>query len=380
MQTLTRTNNNPELQFNQERRDYDDITTLMAEMMNGQMQTKFKYTPVGNELYAEDGGAVTPVFEDALTDIRRTARWKPELHFEVGRRITELDELGDTKAMARGELPNTMIVVSDSPLALKDAKEDIGGYNVKRKQTMLRVITRTEDGKIRMVSQSLDRSDRKALEEIYHYFGIEPEEGELLGQRIHVDLPHADQEFLADWLTGVYDRKLQEQYGGEWHAGRTPAERINTYDFVRKQDDLIQAYLRQRRAGGSEQDLKYGLAAALDKRFKRRLNPVLAETVVIQKSHQFAVAEMAGAGHEYRAQGKSFSGCGLTLDADDPLSLENQLKELGYSGEELCPEVKDGDVVNCPGCKKKVKAIVPNKETIFCSNPDCKLAHASVKG
>lgn len=44
-----------------------------------------------------------------------------------------------------------------------------------------------------------------------------------------------------------------------------------------------------------------------------------------------------------------------------------------------CKEVKNGEVVNCPFCKKKVKAIVPSKEEIFCSNSDCTAAHSSVK-
>lgn len=47
--------------------------------------------------------------------------------------------------------------------------------------------------------------------------------------------------------------------------------------------------------------------------------------------------------------------------------------------EENCKEVKDGDVVNCPFCKEEVVAIVRGDD-IFCSNPDCKAAHSSVKG
>lgn len=44
-----------------------------------------------------------------------------------------------------------------------------------------------------------------------------------------------------------------------------------------------------------------------------------------------------------------------------------------------CKEVKDGEHVKCPGCMKMVRAIVPDKETIYCSNKRCKLAHPSLK-
>jgi hypothetical protein len=44
-----------------------------------------------------------------------------------------------------------------------------------------------------------------------------------------------------------------------------------------------------------------------------------------------------------------------------------------------CPEVKNGQRVKCPGCKEMVKAIVPNKESIYCSNGACKLAAPHVK-
>lgn len=45
-----------------------------------------------------------------------------------------------------------------------------------------------------------------------------------------------------------------------------------------------------------------------------------------------------------------------------------------------CKEVKNGDVVNCPFCKQKVKAIVPKKGgEIFCNNKDCSAAHSTAK-
>jgi hypothetical protein len=60
-------------------------------------------------------------------------------------------------------------------------------------------------------------------------------------------------------------------------------------------------------------------------------------------------------------------------------STEEHADHDGEPGGEKCPEVRDGQNVRCPGCKKIVKAIVPNRETIFCSNPKCKLAAPNLK-
>jgi len=55
--------------------------------------------------------------------------------------------------------------------------------------------------------------------------------------------------------------------------------------------------------------------------------------------------------------------------------------ELGSSGdsENSCPEVKDGQETNCPYCKKRVKAIVKDREKIYCSNSRCEAAAPEIK-
>ncbi len=62
----------------------------------------------------------------------------------------------------------------------------------------------------------------------------------------------------------------------------------------------------------------------------------------------------------------------------------NQTTSTNESGDEMggqqdCKEIKNGERVKCPSCKQLVKAIVPSKEEIYCSNSKCSLAHASVK-
>ena len=59
--------------------------------------------------------------------------------------------------------------------------------------------------------------------------------------------------------------------------------------------------------------------------------------------------------------------------------LSSQSQDSENCPSQSCKEVKDGEHVKCPGCMKMVKAIVPDKETIYCSNKRCKLAHPSLK-
>jgi hypothetical protein len=60
------------------------------------------------------------------------------------------------------------------------------------------------------------------------------------------------------------------------------------------------------------------------------------------------------------------------------LSSESK-KKSNETADKKCPEIKNGQEVPCPGCKKKVRAIVPNHNKIYCSNPNCKLAAPYIK-
>jgi hypothetical protein len=343
--------------FDQNRRDYDDVTTLFAEMVNGSMRTPFEYGYDGADLRAQDGSVMRTIFEASLAEADRIADNNPNLAFEVRRRRWEIDEHYDMLKMAKGQLPNTMVVVSDFPPELMDASEDSSGYNVARKQTMLRVLT-WNGQRLHMHSQSLDRSNRQALEAIYASLGYQPRVGELLGQRMHVALDVVEQSFLIDKLTAVYDKSLREQYGGSWHAGRAPADmgQLNTYDFVREQHDVIQMALQQKRLG--QLDI-YGIAATLQERFNRNIAAQPAEIMAryLDPLHNLA-SEILQASTIARTIGRVFSACGLSVGAVQESGLSDQLSEAGYGDktkEELSwhgGKIKSGTCVNC---KKQTK-------------------------
>lgn len=345
-------------QFDIETRRYYDTVTWLAEVLPGSMRTPFEYTYYNGELYGSDGSTIGTIFDNSIQE----AKSLPS--YELRRRLLEKEEYDDMLAMMRGDKPNTMVVVSDFPPELMVATQDMGGYNVARKQTMLRVLLRTTDNKLQMYSQSLDGSNRRALEAIYEHLGRNAQPGELLGQRISVDLATKEQEFLTDWLTAVYDRTLQAQYGGEWYAGQLNGRKHNTYDFVRSQQDLLTAYLATT-SGFTGGFRDYALAAAMKDRFIGRTESPVAEykfSGVV--AHQLSLNEMYLAGNSAQQRGETFSGCGASIGRNSNLGTESQLQSLGFgnqagkaksSGEKLV--WKDGvcRIDNCPTRPGKTK-------------------------
>lgn len=353
-------------------RAYDNASTLLAEMMHGSMRTRFEYQFDGKELYARDGGAVGPILDKAIEAADRLVAARPNLAFEARRRRVEKGEYHDMLSMMHGRLPNTMIVVSDFPPELADASENVGGYDVSRRQTMLRVLARGPDGRLEMYSQSLDGSDRPALEAVYRHFGLQPRPGELLGQRIHVQLDSGEQTLLVDRLMGVYDRQLQARYGGEWYAGQSGGQRVNTYDFVCRQHDLVALFMSadQDMPPTADGDVRYDIAAAMDARFRRNAanaGAVSMSGVALQLGvgmlNPDLRREIEQAGGQARAQHKSYSGCGVNLESSaGEQSADSQLSQAGY-GNKTNPETvyKFDRKMYCNLCQAPPKKKEPKK-------------------
>lgn len=334
-----------------------DLTTQFAEVVNGNMRTDFELFFDNQDLIGEDGRAMGEVSRIGIEDAKKIAKESPKLKFEVRRRGCEEDERGELIEMCQGERPNTMVVVSDFPAELMEEKEDIGGYNVRRKQTMLRVLIRKPNGNIHMYSQSLDGSNRQALEAIYNHFGVEPEPGELLGQRLNIDLPWEQQTTLVDELTGVYDRSLTEQFEGEWYAGRMPADYSNTYDFVCKQNDLIDECVRLDNLGWLNDQAMWKIAATMQKRFQNRGKPLVSinsDPGLLDPNYLYREIEMAA--NRAESLGLIFSACGVTLTVNGiDGSTENKLEQAGYGNKDDKCEFTSKQ---CPECgKKDVKTI-----------------------
>lgn len=341
-----------------------DTETWAAEALNGSMRTTFKYDIYGNELYAEDGGELGEIFDDAIEAAQTIVKHCPELLFELRRRLIERGELNDMELMTKGELPNTMVVVSDYPPELMGVAEDVGGYNGTRKQTMLRIIT-FQNGKIRSITQSLEGSNRQALEAIYGSLDEVPQEGELLGQRIHRHMSEEEQDQLVDNATNTYDISLAEQHGGHWHAGfKQPDARskADTYAFASAQKDLIEWFVRAKLTDSVEAEkLRFKLAATMHSRYEDYLkvgrevnNTSLAGLAVssvytLQPSLRF-YHEMEQATEKAVASKQTFSGCGASVNAES--LVEGQLDEAGY-GNKTTKDDCEFISKSCPMCSAK---------------------------
>jgi hypothetical protein len=355
--------------LNKEQRCFDDAHTWLAEVLDGNMRTKFEYTFDGQELYAHDGGALGEVFRDAV----KHAETGSVPAYELRRRKHELDEYEDMLAMMRGDLPNIMVVVSDFPPELMEAVSDNNGYNVSRKQTMLRVITKTSENTLVMHSQSLDNSDRIGLESIFVALGAEVQPGELLGQRIQTEVDPVNQEFLVDHLMGVYDRILTAQYGGDWYGGRTPADRKNTYDFVIRQQDLVDQFVQvQLRNPSAAERLRYGLAAAVEQRYQARFIPEGFVTIPDPNFNSYSpLQEMFVAGSEAAIAGKTFSGCGASAGPEAGENAEFELGKVGYGDKDKKEDDSLSSRIRCINCKEKVATKEVVKPKSWCC-PKCK--------
>jgi hypothetical protein len=288
------------------------------------MRTSVEFIFDGHELYGRDSCPLKKVFIDAIKDAQQLAAERPNLSFELRRRWIEMGEYQDMLRLVSSDLPNTMVVVSDFPLELMQASYDVGGYNTQRKQTMLRVISSDGEGHITVQTQSLDGSNRLALENIYQSLSFEPEPGELLGQRLHLDLPPDEQAILLDKLTAAYDQSLSNQYGGRWHGGRREAG-LNTYDFVIAQQDLLADFMN-------------------------RSNGQFSETLLYQLAENMSVRLGT---HE---TGRPYSGCGITIGAPETPTSADQLQDAGY-GNRTSEESKYGfdKKMHCVVCQSPPK-------------------------
>ncbi len=351
------------------RETLDDAATWFAETIDGVMHTEFDLHDRAGELYDDDGRALGPVFANAVAHARRVAKFNPGLAFEVDRQMTERGELDDMRAMVRGEKPNTMVVTSELPHALIGETQDILGYKPRRGLGFVRVIT-FDGQKIKLASLSLDFSDRQGLEAIHRYFGHEPQPGELLGQRIHRQLDPQDQDGLEHTIRLVYDNELAKRRGGQWYAGRNQLPGRNTYDFVLAQRDLLDSFMQLKAANPElANKIRYDYAAAFEDRWYGRALVGSVDTSPAVFNEDQVAWEIIQAGGRAREEGRSFSGCGLTLGANGQSSPDNQLENAGYSNKK--ESSKSMNCVNCPKCRTFHDKLEPKGGYYSCKNKKC---------
>lgn len=328
-------------QYNEQLRMRNDIETFYAESLYGSMRTPtlYDYDSVAVELYAEDGGALGRVFDDAVLDMQVRVTSYPEFSFELRRRQQEQSEYEDMLNMMDDEKVNTIVVVSDFPEELWDAEHSVGGYDVHRKQTYLRVLVKDSD-RLYMYSQSLDCSDRQGLEKIYVDLGNDAAPGELLGQRIKLQIDNQEQHLLVDRLTASYDNVLLQKTGVVHQAGiaMQDAHPIDSYAFVKEQKDIIGFSMTMQSYGSLTLDKQYDMMALLRERYETARSGTLdfrhyasnnMGSIVLQQSMIELHAQQAG--EKAKSEGRTFNGCGITMRPTSQPSSEDKLDAAGYS-------------------------------------------------
>jgi hypothetical protein len=246
---------------------------------------------------------------------------------------------------------NTMVLTTNFPWALENAKEDVDGYNVTRRQSLRRALTVNPDnGKIMLCSQTLDGSNERALSAVDAEFDfqINPEE-ERLGQRQTLRLSAEEQAEIMDRSVTAYDTEMSAQFGGEWYAGRRPADYRNTYDFVCQQRDLIDTYKALKLKDELTEEVMYDMAATINKRFKAEKQGVVSMVPRMDMINPAQLEqEMERAGYEARVIGQRFSACGSTFG---PSGIESSMEQAGFGNksDEECEFISK----KCPECGTK---------------------------
>jgi hypothetical protein len=348
-------------QIDEVARRYYDTATLIAEALDGVMRSEIPLGYDGHDIYSlKDGTRYGEMLQKSIDHAEHIVEENPNYAFELRRRRLEAEELPVMLNMMDGGGPNTMVVVSDFPPELMAATEDSSGYNARRKQTMLRIVARKPDGSLSVKTQSLDGSNRHALEAIYWHFGVKAEDGELLGQRITADLNLKEQAELCDTLTDVYDQSLAMQTGSQWHAGRKllpGLKRINTYQFVLEREHILNDYIASDQYGQTR-SLR-GLIRIFEEQYNQELYGSTRDKVEAV-NYQFGNSQVLEAVLQQAAQradqaGSIYSACGGTMKAEN-----TDFENAGYgnkSKEELSwhgGSVKKGTCVSCKEGPKDV--------------------------
>lgn len=329
-----------------------DEQTWVAENLDAPLEKPIDYRFHQGELWSEQGQPMGDIFKNSINLYQAIAEERPELAFQLRRAQAENREYETMKAMARGEAPNTLIVVSPYPKELETATEPILGYQPDRRLGFLRVLTHEGGGQVRMWAHSFDKSDPQALEAMYEAMGHRIDWGhDVLEQHIAVDIDnHVDRELLRDQLLYAYDASLAKRFGGFWFAGRSKKEHDarerEAVEFVNQQQDLLQAHVDALIHVGPTSKradkLRYAFRAAMVRRFK-------GDTSHRDASDGSVATEMATAGHEAAQHGEKASGCGLTIAIEQP-SIARQLEEAGFKTNVAALKYLD-ECMKCPKCK-----------------------------
>ena len=239
--------------------------------------------------------------------------------------------------------------------------------------------------------ESADRHDIMSVGRMLAELGLEYENASVTDILSRPILIHKDllPRGVVD-LVEHYDRQT-----GSFFGQKQAAQSYDTYkNFCQEREASMQDVsdtVADRLVAAANVITSPTLASALLNKYSEEetLQRALTDMSIDPEVYGYKAAEHIITARSLLAQGNIIESLNSIKSAKETAvssSCAGNLKQVSLDSQAAasedgltCKEVKDGARVKCPGCMKVVRAIVPNKETIYCSNKRCKLAHPSIK-
>jgi hypothetical protein len=280
--------------------DYEEMTDV-AERLRAPMDHTITFQNIGGGLYCGSsvrGDDLLTISKNAELTAREMAQRDPAWAVEALRRHIETQEIIAATGLSPG---SQMLVFSPIPDSVRSGEVNIGGYNMAKQTTMVRIWTHDEDG-LACRYISLDGGNRAALAAAAGAVGRE------------VPSQYSSEEILATYYTfpggetdvaerviDGYDGEMKRQTGRNHSYGRLGLNHKKALDIAAENPARLHEHMATIRAlrwqfSGPELDkrleaARYDYAAALDRATRGE-----------------AVASNSSAGGLARAVGANFSG------------------------------------------------------------------------
>lgn len=349
---------------NYEERQYDEMTSGLAEALKGSLNTHYTFELRGGRLTAKDGELIGRMLQRGVDEADQLAQSDAfYAQFLPQRSRHEMSELLEQEAMARGETEfNTMVTFSAygeeyQPL-LNESKLKRAGQKPQWQRAMLR-LSHWDGQNLHIFTRSIDNSSLNLLQETaQRSLGYEfraDNSTSMLGERIKLNIGDKSWQDLPDVIVNHADAILAERLGGKWVQGRSEAEAQDLQAYVLSQTEVVAELINLGRQLALEHTDFESYQASFNSKvydyvslLQERLKKGVTEPIVnIQ-------AASAASGALARAEGISYDMCGLIISPDN-----NQASLGEQTGFESLGRL-EGKKISCPECKNKV--VVPKKD------------------
>jgi ssDNA-binding Zn-finger/Zn-ribbon topoisomerase 1 len=330
-------------------KEYQEMTDV-AERLRAPMDHTIAFEERSGKLYCDssvEGDDLLTISKNAEFAARQMTKTDPAWSVEALRRSIETQEIIQAIDLPFGA---QMVVFSPTPDAVLAGAINIGGYNLDKKTTMVRVWTHDETG-ISCRYISLDGGNREALTASARAIGweipVEYGSEEILSTFCTFSSNQLD---LAGCLIDGYDAEMKRQTGRNHSYGRLGLNHKKALEIAYENPAILHEHMAEIKAlkwqySGAEldkklEDARYNYAAALD-----------------QITRGEVVTSNTAAGGVARASGVNFAGyCA-------PNSTQEAYGRMFSNGTIV-------RCVNCPHCKQTVDAEIKGRKYI-CPRAAC---------